>query len=117
MRRVGWVLALVFVSWGCARQPEPLVVTYWYLDFCHSCRATREGLTTLAASHGDLELRLIDHRAPGAEEAIRAQGFKRHGLLVTRGDTVVLKQADHRVRLADVQAVVSAETPGLRRAP
>jgi hypothetical protein len=104
---LAWLLLLAV---GCARpgRSEPVVVTYWYLDFCSSCRATREGLERLARERGDFELRLIHHRAPGAEAQLRAAGFARHGLVVARGDEVLLKQGDHRVRLADVELTLQA---------
>ncbi|PZR11858.1 MAG: hypothetical protein DI536_16110 [Archangium gephyra] len=104
-------LACVLLLAACARPAEPVLVTYWYLDFCSACRATREGLTASQKSRADFQLQLIDHRAPGAAEAIRALGFQRHGLVVRRGDEVLLKQADHRVRLADVEVTLAGGPP------
>ena len=54
----------------------------------------------------------VDHLAPGAPEQIRALGFDSHGLVLRRGDRVVFKAADHRVRIEDVRAALRRELTG-----
>ncbi len=47
--------------------------------------------------------------SPGVPERSRAQGFESHGLIIRRGDRVVFKEADHRVRIEDVRAALRRE--------
>jgi hypothetical protein len=54
----------------------------------------------------------VDHLAPGAQEQIQALGFDSHGLVIRRGDRVVFKAADHRVRIEDVRAALRRELAG-----
>lgn len=51
----------------------------------------------------------VEHLAPGAPEQIHALGFESHGLVIRRGDRVVFKAADHRVRVEDVRATLRRE--------
>ena len=54
----------------------------------------------------------VEHLAPGAPEQVRALGFESHGLVIRRGDQVVFKAADHRVRIEDVRAALRGELGG-----
>jgi hypothetical protein len=51
----------------------------------------------------------VDSLAPGAAEQIHALGFESHGLVIRRGDRVVYRAADHRVRIEDVRAALRRE--------
>jgi len=54
----------------------------------------------------------VEHLAPGVPEQVRALGFESHGLVIRRGDRVVFKAADHRVRIEDVRAALRQELGG-----
>ena len=51
----------------------------------------------------------VEHLAPGAPEQVHALGFESHGLVIRRGDRVVFRAADHRVRIEDVRAALRRE--------
>jgi hypothetical protein len=51
----------------------------------------------------------VEHLAPGAPEQVHALGFESHGLVIRRGDRVVFRAADHRVRIEDVRAALRPE--------
>jgi len=56
-----------------------------------------------------VRVRTVDSLAPGAPDQIHALGFESHGLVIRRGDRVVFKAADHRVRIEDVSAALRRE--------
>lgn len=59
-----------------------------------------------------VRVHLVEHLAPGAPEQVRALGFESHGLVIRRGDRVVFRAADHRVRIEDVRAALRRELAG-----
>ena len=49
----------------------------------------------------------IEANLPGAQESIKALGFKSHGLVIRSEDgTTLWKQADHTVRIDSVRAAL-----------
>ena len=59
-----------------------------------------------------VQVRTVEHLAPGAAEDIRALGFESHGLVIRRAGQVVFKEADHRVRVDDVRAALRGQLQG-----
>ncbi|MGZ5958350.1 MAG: hypothetical protein ACXWLI_08050 [Myxococcaceae bacterium] len=67
-------------------------------------------MSGLPAEFGSrVTVRTEEHLAPGVPEQVRAQGFESHGLIIRRGDRVLFKEADHRVRIEDVRAALRRE--------
>lgn len=74
-------------------------------------------MSELPAEFGDrVKVELIENTAPGAEEAIRAQGFTSHGLVIRQGDRIVFRAADHSLRMEEArEAIARALAAGAAR--
>ncbi len=56
---------------------------------------------------GKVTARNVDATSPESREAIRALGFKSHGLVIQSTDGKALwKQADHTVQMSDVETAL-----------
>jgi len=56
---------------------------------------------------GKVHAKNVDATTPAATEAVKALGFKSHGLVIRSPDGKVLwKQADHTVKVEDARAAI-----------
>lgn len=99
--------ALIVLLAGCTRpsnENEPVVLTYYHLQFCTFCQGVKATVETMPAMYpGRLTVRTVEHLEPEGREAVKKYNFKSHGLVITRGDEVLFRQPDHRVEVEQVR--------------
>ena len=87
---------------------EPVVLTYYYLKFCSFCQGVKATVETMPSQYpGQLTVRTVEHLEPEGVAAVKRYDFKRHGLVITRGDEVLFRQPDHRVEVEQVRLALA----------
>ncbi len=82
-------------------------LTYYYLSFCSFCQGARAAFQAMPDQYpGELSVHTIEHLEPGAAQAVKALGFRSHGLVIRVGDEIVFRQPDHRVDIEEARAAL-----------
>lgn len=90
---------------GCASEPKPLQVTYYYKPGCVDCSQAQTDVASLEQEfQGKVTVESLDANSPEAAEMTKRLGFKEHGLVIrsSRG-AVLYKATDHKLKIDDVR--------------
>lgn len=110
MARVRWLpLLVVVVTAGCAptQRDDDLELTYYYLQFCRVCDATRAQVSRLPDElHGRVKVRMVQSLAPEAKAAAAKLGWQSHGLVIAQGPKLIYSARDHRANGYDAHVAL-----------
>jgi hypothetical protein len=90
---------------GCANEPKPLQVTYYYKPGCEDCSHAQAGVASLEQEFpGKVTVESLDASSPEAAEMTKRLGFKEHGLVIrSHRGAVLYKATDHKLQMDEVR--------------
>jgi len=90
---------------GCASEPKPLQVTYYFKPGCTDCTDAQTGVASLEQEFpGKITVESLDANSPEAAEMTKRLGFKEHGLVIRSARGAVLyKATDHKLEIDEVR--------------
>ena len=90
---------------GCANEPKPLQVTYYYKPGCTDCSHAQSAVATLEQEFpGKIKVESLDANSPEAAEMTKRLGFKEHGLVIrSHRGAVLWKATDHKLQMDEVR--------------
>lgn len=104
-----FVLFAVLSALGCAptQRDDELELTYYYLQYCRVCDATRAQLSKLPDElHGQVKVRMVQSLAPEAKATAEKLNWQSHGLVIARGPQIIYSARDHRANGYDAHVAL-----------